>query len=99
MVEYARRRHVRVLPEIEMPGHAQAAIAAYPELGIGGPVEVARHWGIFNYDVFNPFEATFEFLENVFDEVTDLFPGEFIHVGGDEVLKQAWKESPRPRPA
>jgi hexosaminidase len=94
VVEYARRRHVRVLPEIEVPGHAQAAIAAYPELGCGEPQEVARHWGIFTYDVLNPFNPTFEFLENVFEEVADLFPGEFIHVGGDEVLKQAWKENP-----
>ena len=93
LVEYARLRHVRVVPEIEVPGHAQAAIAAYPELGCDGPQEVARHWGIFTYDVLSPFGPTFEFLENVFNEVADLFPGEFIHVGGDEVLKQAWKEN------
>jgi hexosaminidase len=93
VVAYARRRHVRVVPEIEVPGHAQAAIAAYPELGCNGPQQVARHWGIFTYDVFNPFESTFEFLKNVFDEVADLFPGEFIHIGGDEVRKQAWIEN------
>lgn len=95
VVEYARQRHVRVVPEIELPGHAQAAIAAYPELGTGAPVEVARQWGILENNVFNPSEATFRFLENVFGEVTDLFPGEFIHVGGDEVLKKAWQDSPQ----
>ena len=95
VVEYARRRDVRVVPEIEVPGHSQAAIAAYPELGCGPEaLEVARHWGIFTYDVYNPFEPTLEFLENVFGEVADLFPGQFIHVGGDEVLKKAWQENP-----
>ena len=95
VVDYARQRHVRVLPEIEVPGHEQAAIAAYPEFGMGVPVEVGRDWGIMEYDVFNPSEATFEFLENVFGEVTDLFPNEYIHVGGDEVIKKAWRESPQ----
>jgi len=94
VVEYARRRQVRVLPEIEVPGHALAAIAAYPQLGCAGPQEVGRDWGIYTYDVFNPFEETFHFLDDVIGEVTELFPGEFIHVGGDEVLKQAWQENP-----
>jgi hexosaminidase len=95
VVAYARQRHVRVVPEIEVPGHAQAAITAYPELGSGGETpEVGRYWGIFTHDVYNPSEATLAFLENVFGEVADLFPGEYIHVGGDEVLKDAWKENP-----
>lgn len=95
VVEFARRRGVRVVPEIEVPGHSQAAIAAYPELGCGPePLEVAKHWGILTYDVYNPFEPTLVFLENVFDEVADLFPGLFIHVGGDEALKTAWQENP-----
>jgi hexosaminidase len=94
VVEYARQRFVRVVPEIEVPGHAQAAIAAYPELGCGGgPAEVAKSWGVFTYDVYNPFEPTFAFLKDVFDEVCELFPGEYIHIGGDEALKQAWKEN------
>jgi hexosaminidase len=94
VVEFASRRGVRVVPEIEVPGHSQAAIAAYPKLGCGPePLEVARQWSIFTYDVYNPFEPTFEFLENVFGEVTDLFPGLFIHVGGDEVLKKSWQEN------
>ena len=95
MVEFARRRGVRVVPEIEVPGHSQAAIASYPELGCGPePLEVARQWGIYTYDVYNPFESTFEFLENVFGEVADLFPGLFIHVGGDEVRKISWQDNP-----
>jgi hexosaminidase len=95
VVEYARQRHVRVVPEIEVPGHAQAAIAAYPELGCGGETPVVgRYWGIYTHDVYNPFEPTLAFLENVLDEVAQLFPGEYIHVGGDEVLKTAWKENP-----
>jgi hexosaminidase len=93
VVEYARKRHVRVVPEIEIPGHAQAAIAAYPELGCNGPQEVARHWGVLTYDVYNPFDSTFTFLEDVLNEVADLFPGEYIHIGGDEVRKQAWIEN------
>ena len=93
VVEYARKRHVRVMPEIEVPGHAQAAIAAYPELGCAGPLEVAAGWGVLTYNVFNLAEETFAFLADVFNEVADLFPGEFIHVGGDEVRKTAWIES------
>jgi hexosaminidase len=78
-----------------MPGHSTAAIAAYPELGnTGRPVEVATRWGIFE-DIFNVEESTFRFLQNVLDEVMDLFPSPFIHIGGDEVPKQQWRESPR----
>lgn len=93
VVEYARRRHVRVVPEIEVPGHAQAAIAAYPELGCAGPLEVATGWGVLTYNVFNVAEETLAFLADVFNEVADLFTGEFVHVGGDEVRKTAWIES------
>jgi hexosaminidase len=97
VVEYARARHIKVLPEIEMPGHAQAAIAAYPELGntaqlVDQPVEVSRTWGI-HYDVYNAEEGTLRFLQNVLDEVLDLFPSEFIHIGGDECPKKQWQES------
>lgn len=93
VVEYAAERFITVIPEIEMPGHAQAAIAAYPELGCTGKqIETATKWGIFE-DVFCPNEATFEFLENVLLEVFDLFPSEYIHIGGDECPKAQWKES------
>jgi len=92
VVAYARARGVTVIPEIEMPGHALAALAAYPELGCtGGPYEAATTWGVFD-DVFCPKEETFAFLEGVLDEVTDLFPSEYIHIGGDECPKTRWHE-------
>ncbi len=94
VVAYAAARHVNVVPEIEMPGHAQAAIAAYPELGnTGKPVEVAREWGVIE-EVFNVEESTIQFMQGVMDEVLALFPSEFIHVGGDEVPKVYWQKSP-----
>jgi hexosaminidase len=94
VVEHARRRQVTVIPEIEMPGHALAALAAYPELACTpGPFEAAQTWGIFE-DIFCPKEETFEFLQNVLLEVMELFPGEYIHVGGDEAPKKRWEESP-----
>ena len=94
VVRYAAERYVTVVPEIEMPGHAKAALAAYPELACTpGPFEVRTTWGV-DEDVFCPHEATFTFLENVLTEVIDLFPGRYIHVGGDEVPKTRWKASP-----
>lgn len=95
VVEYAAKLHITVVPEIEMPGHALAALAAYPELSCtGGPFEVGRTWGVFQ-DVFCPKEETFEFLENVLTEVCALFPGPYVHVGGDECPKDRWKECAR----
>jgi hexosaminidase len=91
IVRYAAERHVTIIPEIEMPGHALAALSAYPELACtAGPFEVAREWGVFE-DVFCTKAASFEFLENVLSEVMDLFPGEYIHIGGDECPKTRWK--------
>jgi hexosaminidase len=91
IVRYASKRHVTVIPEIEMPGHAQAAIHAYPELGCTGEqVPVATKWGVFS-TIFCPKEETFTFLKNVLDEVMPLFPGEYIHIGGDEAPKEQWK--------
>ncbi len=93
VVEYARQRFVTVLPEIELPGHALAALAAYPELGCtGGPYETAKTWGIFD-DVFCPTEKTFQFLDDVLGEVCALFPGQYIHIGGDECPKTSWEKS------
>lgn len=93
VVEYAKQRHIAIVPEIEMPGHSQALLAAYPELSCHGqPVEVATKWGVFE-NVLCPTEETFEFLENVLLEVMDLFPGEYIHIGGDECPKAQWKAS------
>ena len=91
IVAYAQARQVTIIPEIEMPGHSQAAIAAYPELGCTGKqVEVATKWGVFE-EVYCPKESTFNFLEDVIDEVIDLFPGKYIHIGGDEAPKTRWK--------
>ncbi|CAL2083798.1 hexosaminidase [Tenacibaculum sp. 190524A05c] len=93
IVKYASERFVEIIPEIEMPGHSQAAIAAYPELGCTGKkVEVATKWGVFD-EVYCPSETTFKFLEDVIDEVVELFPGKYIHIGGDETPKTKWKNS------
>jgi hexosaminidase len=94
IVAYAEDRYITILPEIEMPGHATAAVAAYPQLGCTGKsIEVATKWGIFE-DVFLPSEETFSFLEAVLAEVLDLFPGKLIHLGGDECPKTQWKAHP-----
>jgi hexosaminidase len=95
VVAYASERHVTVVPEIEMPGHAVAALTSYPELGcVGVGYEVRTTWGIAK-DVFCAGkEEVFTFLENVLTEVLDLFPGEFIHIGGDECPKDRWQECP-----
>jgi hexosaminidase len=94
IVAYARKRFVTIVPEIEMPGHCQAAIAAYPELGNNDqPLDVCRWWG-YGEDVFNVEDSTISFLQDILTEVMDLFPGQFIHIGGDEVPKHHWKNSP-----
>jgi hexosaminidase len=94
IVAHAQSRYVTIIPEIELPGHSQAALAAYPELACTpGPFEVATRWGIFE-DIYCPKEETFRFLEDVLLEVTQLFPGEYIHIGGDEAPKKRWRESP-----
>lgn len=91
VVAYAKERHITVIPEIEMPGHALAALAAYPEYSCtGGPFEVGKTWGVLD-DVFCPKDETFTFLENILSEVIALFPSEYIHIGGDECPKTRWK--------
>ena len=92
VVEFARRRGVTVVPEIEMPGHSLAALASYPQLGCTGEqLKVATTWGVFS-DVYCPGkESTFTFVEHVLDEVMALFPSKYIHIGGDEVPKDRWK--------
>lgn len=95
IVAYAAKLYITVVPEIEMPGHAMAALASYPELGCtGGPYEVITKWGVFNDVLCAGKESTFEFLQNVIDEVISLFPGEYIHIGGDECPKTKWHECP-----
>ena len=110
IVQYAGERYITVIPEIEMPGHASAAIAAYPQLSCfpnedthvdsttawaGNRIgkQVQQTWGVFN-DVFTPTDYTFNFIENVLDEVMALFPSKYIHIGGDECPKENWKRSP-----
>ena len=109
VVKYASDRYITVIPEIELPGHSSAAIAAYPQLscfpneptkvlpstpwaGSREGKQVQQTWGVFE-DVFCPSEYTFKFLENVLDEVIQLFPSKYIHIGGDECPKGSWKRS------
>jgi hexosaminidase len=95
IVKYAADRYVTVIPEIELPGHALAALSAYPNLGCtGGPYQAATTWGVFD-DVFCAGkEETFTFLQDVFDEVLTLFPSQYIHIGGDECPKTQWAKCP-----
>lgn len=94
VVKYAADRYINVVPEIEMPGHSAAAIAAYPELSCdpGQTYKVAETWGVFK-DVYCPTDKTFDFLQDVLTEVMELFPSKYIHIGGDEVPKTAWQQS------
>ena len=96
IVAYAAERHVTVVPEIEMPGHSMAALAAYPELSCtGGAFDVESRWGIYADVYCAGSEKTFEFMENVLLEVMELFPGEYIHIGGDECPKLQWDKCPK----
>ncbi|CCH52029.1 Beta-N-acetylhexosaminidase [Fibrisoma limi BUZ 3] len=94
VVRYAQERFVTVIPEIELPGHSMAILAGYPELGSSPDkiVPVATKWGVFD-DVLFPREETFTFLQDVLTEVMDLFPSQYIHIGGDECPKTQWKQS------
>ncbi|MHA8099418.1 beta-N-acetylhexosaminidase [Aquirufa aurantiipilula] len=94
VIAYASKKFITIIPEIEMPGHSQAVLAAYPELGCNPDkiYQVATKWGI-SEDVLCPREETFTFMENVLTEVMALFPGQYIHIGGDECPKKQWKES------
>jgi hexosaminidase len=94
VIKYAADRYITVVPEIEMPGHAMAALAAYPELGCNPALgyQVQTKWGVYN-DIYCPTDKTFAFLEDVLTEVIELFPSKYIHIGGDEAPKEAWKQS------
>lgn len=92
VVQYAAERQITIIPEIEMPGHASAALAAYPTLGCtGGPYTTATFWGVFDHVYCAGNDSTFVFLQNVLDEVMALFPSKYIHIGGDECPKTRWK--------
>lgn len=93
IVAYATKRHVNVVPEIDMPGHMQAAFAAYPQFGDGKPAEVFNRWGV-NPRVLNTKPETIQFCKDVLDEIIMLFPSDFIHIGGDECPKTQWQNDP-----
>ncbi|MEO8227597.1 MAG: beta-N-acetylhexosaminidase [Gemmatimonadota bacterium] len=93
VVAYARERFVNIVPEIEMPGHAQAAIAAYPELGVlGDTLDVLTIWGV-SENILKPSDFSVSFMKDVLSEVMELFPGRYIHIGGDEAPKVQWQHS------
>ncbi len=96
IVVYAAERHITILPEIEMPGHSTAALAAYPQYSCtGGPFETATKWGIKKEVYCAGNDSTFLFIQNILSEVMDLFPGKYIHIGGDECPKDRWKTCPK----
>lgn len=96
IVKYAKERHITVIPEIDLPGHMQAALAAYPELGCtGGPYEVWKMWGVSEDVLCAGNDKTLTFIEDVLNEIVDIFPSEYIHVGGDECPKVRWEKCPK----
>lgn len=96
IVRYAAEQYITVIPEIDLPGHMQAALAAYPELGCtGGPYEVWTMWGVSDNVLCVGTDETFKFLDDVMSEIIDIFPSEYIHVGGDECPKTKWEQCPK----
>ncbi len=96
VVKYAADRHITIIPEIEMPGHSEAVLAAYPNLGCtGGPYHVATKWGVDKEVYCAGNDSVYTFLQDVLTEVIDLFPGQYIHIGGDECPKDRWKQCPK----
>lgn len=96
IVAYAAERHITVIPEIDLPGHMQAALAAYPEFGCtGGPYEVWKMWGVSEIVLCAGNDATLRFIEDVLTEIVEVFPSEYIHVGGDECPKTEWEKCPK----
>src|SRR5690606_7048518 len=95
IVAYAGERHITVVPEFDLPGHVQAVVAAYPQYGsLGDTPPVSNEWGVHQY-LFNVDEETFGFIEDVLDQIVELFPSTYIHIGGDEAVKTQWQASPR----
>lgn len=96
IVEYAAERHITVIPEIDLPGHMQAALAAYPQYGCtGGPYEVWKMWGVSDNVLCAGNDSTLLFIEDVLSEIIEVFPSEYIHVGGDECPKTQWEQCPK----
>ena len=93
IISYASDRHITIIPEIDLPGHMQSALAAYPELGCtGGPYEVWKRWGVSTEVLCGGNDSVYVFIRDVLDEISDLFPSEYIHIGGDECPKVRWEE-------
>ena len=96
LINYAAERHINIIPEIDLPGHMQAALACYPQLGCtGGPYEVWRRWGVSEEVLCAGNEETMRFVEDVLNEVMDVFPSPYIHIGGDECPKVRWEKCPK----
>ena len=96
LIQYAAERHINIIPEIDLPGHMQAALSCYPKLGCtGGPYEVWRRWGVSEDVLCAGNEEAMQFVENVLNEVMDVFPSPYIHIGGDECPKVRWEQCPK----
>lgn len=96
VIDYAAKRHITIIPEVDLPGHMQAALTAYPELGCtGGPYEVRTIWGVSQDVLCVGNDFTLQFVKDVLSEVADVFPSEYIHIGGDECLKVRWEKCPK----
>ncbi|MBR0178110.1 MAG: beta-N-acetylhexosaminidase [Bacteroidales bacterium] len=96
LIRYAAERHINIIPEIDLPGHMQAALACYPQMGCtGGPYEVWKRWGVSDDVLCAGNEEAMQFAENVLNEVIDLFPSPYIHIGGDECPKVRWEKCPK----
>ena len=96
LVQYAAERHINIIPEIDLPGHMQAALASYPQLGCtGGPYKVWQRWGVSDEVLCAGNEEAMQFVENVLNEVMDVFPSPYIHIGGDECPKVRWEKCPK----
>ncbi len=96
LIQYAAERHINIIPEIDLPGHMQAALACYPQMGCtGGPYEVWRRWGVSEDVLCAGNEEAMQFAEDVLNEVMDLFPSPYIHIGGDECPKVRWEKCPK----
>jgi hexosaminidase len=96
LIQYAAERHINIIPEIDLPGHMQAALACYPQLGCtGGPYEVWKRWGVSEDVLCAGNEEAMQFVEDVLNEVMDVFPSPYIHIGGDECPKVRWEQCPK----
>lgn len=95
-MKYAQERYITVIPEVDLPGHMLAALAAYPEMGCtGGPYEVCPRWGIFEDVLCIGNDQTMQFPEDVMSEIIEIFPSKYVHIGGDEAPRTRWEKCPK----